>query len=921
MRLFHQKYLVLLICVFALAVAAAGGSILSTDWRVAHRSHSVELPPVNWLAYNAELFLAETKRKLFPNYEVGLPQVRLYVPEQAQKALLSDIPASTKRWRNGFKLNDEGDLKKVKVRHRGDNPENWMYGRKSWRVKARKKDITEGVRTYDYISAQGIPWDEFIAFLLAERMGLIVPRVRLVELFINDKSSGIILEKERLDESFLRNAGLMPINLYKGEQFNLEAKIGVDDSLFNNPGLWSKQANFNQRAEDDFSDLGRLINSIRRADSDVQDQQLLFETLPLDVWAKHGAFGIVGSTLHSSWIHNQRIAIDPWSGHAIPIPHDLAKIAPDIGQWDESSNDVTRQLNMQPAFLLAKYQELYHQMANEKALSAVAKIMRTLTGPIEISMARNIHVLQDVYHHNLDRQLLSPAFAASKLTNYLVALEEKEKVLIRELSRAPEVEWRASESIIYLSIGGELPAGRLFIDGIAESQAPLYVTVDMDGDSVASTSDIEIPVTYIDGQLVIDAVWFAERIAASVVANAREVNPQNLMIRKTQFRLIFPEALHVQAVWAENPITFEKMELPEGVAEGALPSLRNRPLLPSGDIESLVWSGTIWVDEDLVIRQPVVVAPGTSVLMSPGASLVFRNKLEIMGTPSQPVNISPTDAGKPWGAFALIGPKAAGSVIRHLNVRGGSGDDVDGLRFVGMLSIHNSSKIDLDNVHLRSNFVHDDMLHLVYVSNLRMTNSSFTDARFDGLDVDLSSDVYIDSVTIDRAGNDAIDLMGSDVTIARSKLLNSGDKGISVGEGSRALIVDTRLEGNAIGIESKDGSEAQLLHVDLNANAIQVSAYNKNWRYGRGGHVDIRKSTLSGVEARFSIEKGSSLYIQDSIAIPQLPFMKRITIGPNVRTNLHDRQVHADYGDDIMAGFETLAHQPDAHTIGISPSK
>ena len=39
---------------------------------------------------------------------------------------------------------------------------------------------------------------------MAKKLGLLVSNVRLVELFVNGKSVGIYMEKERLNESFLR---------------------------------------------------------------------------------------------------------------------------------------------------------------------------------------------------------------------------------------------------------------------------------------------------------------------------------------------------------------------------------------------------------------------------------------------------------------------------------------------------------------------------------------------------------------------------------------------------------------------------------------------------------------------------------------------------------------------------------------------
>ena len=37
----------------------------------------------------------------------------------------------------------------------------------------------------------------------------------------------------------------MPVNLYKGENYFNEKKIGLNTDLYNNPGLWTKVAEFN----------------------------------------------------------------------------------------------------------------------------------------------------------------------------------------------------------------------------------------------------------------------------------------------------------------------------------------------------------------------------------------------------------------------------------------------------------------------------------------------------------------------------------------------------------------------------------------------------------------------------------------------------------------------------------------------------
>jgi len=93
-------------------------------------------------------------------------------------------------------------------------------------------------------------------YIFAKKLDLLVSDVRLVELFINNKSSGIFIERERLNESFLRRNKIMPVNLYKGEASrNAEKKIGLAENLDENPGLWEKTSILNSVELSDYSDL------------------------------------------------------------------------------------------------------------------------------------------------------------------------------------------------------------------------------------------------------------------------------------------------------------------------------------------------------------------------------------------------------------------------------------------------------------------------------------------------------------------------------------------------------------------------------------------------------------------------------------------------------------------------------------------
>ena len=180
-----------------------------------------------------------------------------------------------------------------------------------------------------------------------------------------------------------------------------------------------------------------------------------------------------------------------------------------------------------------------------------------------------------------------------------------------------------------------------------------------------------------------------------------------------------------------------------------------------------------------------------------------------------------------------------------------------------MFSIHNTQNIKVSNFRLSNNFVYDDMMHIIYSDNVKISDCILDGSLFDALDIDLST-VEVANCKFTNSGNDSLDLMGSSVLLRNSKLTNSADKGVSVGEGTRALIYNTIINDNGIGVESKDGSDAYVVNSDLKNNKTQINAYKKNWRYGKGGNIHVEKSVLNSRSNKISTDKFSQIDVRDT---------------------------------------------------------
>ena len=140
---------------------------------------------------------------------------------------------------------------------------------------------------------------------------------------------------------------------------------------------------------------------------------------------------------------------------------------------------------------------------------------------------------------------------------------------------------------------------------------------------------------------------------------------------------------------------------------------------------------------------------------------------------------------------------------------------------------------------------------------------TFKDAYGDSIDVDMSENIFIENSKFYNSNNDAIDLMESKAMIKNVEIINSKDKGISIGEASDVKIFSSKLMNNNIAVAIKDGSKSTSSRVQFINNKIQIAAYKKNLQYGSGGELIIADSKFVNNLNKFS-SKDSEIIIKNS---------------------------------------------------------
>ncbi len=709
---------------------------------------------------------------------------------------------------------------------------------------------------------------------------------------INGSNQGVYVEVEQLDESYLRNSGRMPVNLYKGEQRMLETRYGVENDLFNNPSLWSKLAVNNHLEEEDNYDLAMALNLLRGAESSERDTKELKRMMPMDAWSRYSAYATISQTFYNSFM-NSRLIVDTWSGKVLPIlmdPHEEIFSDPEgvilnsATRWQHGVLDV---FERHSDFLLLKYAHIYRALEQERLLEKQIQKTRLMEGKLFSAVDRDPNMAQKVlqdWYWNLDYR--------KRLDHFFTGITNQGKVIVGRLKAFPKGEWASAENRLLLRVEGVSALDEIQLRLATAATMPNAIAWDKNRNGLLDPEDPKLPVVMDGNTITIRAAFMANLVKATDRVN---VAPNNEPARfkttyarspvATRFALVSDVVLPIESISGRNPLTGERQDLPRGEAAGMIPSRWNNPVFDSPQKPEQVWRGELVFNQDQIIDEPVRILPGATLALGPGVSLIFRRPVTALGTPSKPIRVISAEPQQPWGTFALIGHETAGSRFANLTMRDGSGDRLGLVNFTAMLSIHNSRDLVFDRIHLARNHRVDDMMHIVYGDKILIDSSTFIDARSDALDIDISN-VRIVNARIETPGNDAIDFMSSRAMVQGAVLKGAGDKGLSVGERSEVLVVDTLVSKSSIGIEAKDDSTVQVVHSTLRDNRQHIHAYWKNWRYGTGGTVRVDKSMVLGkADKPLAAAKKSLIKINDSTIFPAGKWNKRTQLSADVDTD------------------------------------
>lgn len=807
-----------------------------------------------------------TVSKPLNDEESALKTFRITIKQDDIDTLNADLPGSGKAQyvKAYLKTSIDTDIHKIKLRYRGDNNFHWLYEQKSMRIKLTGDDLYNMEKEFNLINHPNWYFHrDIISYNLAKQLGLITPDYFPCRVFINGQYKGIYLYLSQVNESLLRKHQVMPGSIYFGD-FAQPNSEGVRN-LWDKSSYWVKKSSRNAEQKNNREDIDFFIKAPYEIDdkkffsifSNQFDENKFINYIALD--------RLVGSG-HHDYHHNHKIYFDPYKGKFEPIEWD-------VRVWSTINK---KDISLYPLLLKLKKNPILD-----------AKIDKKIYTLIENSIGRDIIKEIDHIHNQVKPDLASDQLKDNAIINvkfthtwiwistpftleeYSYWMESDKKLITSRIQQLQNLynsidvkynikEYDKNKFKLNIMVDGHTPVNIEFND-LVELKKKTHNYGDVSS------------VTLYPGRK------FVKNIRKKGIATLGKDEVVNV----PQFYEIYFKTDDIEVFMKQIKFTNFLTEKPISISQKAFDLDYDNDILhpwdfltPPNKLEKI--SDVINVNETLIFDKytTVQISPGTTFIMDSNISIYFYGKVEALGTKEKPIKFMAKDPNKPWGLIAVQGQATTGSIFEYVEFENGSIDTHNLIHYTSPFNIHDMDWFEVRNCKIGRNFVGDDAMHIAYAKGV-VDNCEFTDARSDGLDIDIS-DVNITNNIFYNSGNDGLDVMTTSMNASNNIFIDMGDKGISVGEWSDANISDSFFLRTMIGTEVKDKSKVKannLVYVDTKEKAINL--YNKNKRYDTGGFLDAEYIYLLG-NTKVSADKRSNQNIKNRVenSLPDLKSYK-----------------------------------------------
>lgn len=299
------------------------------------------------------------------------------------------------------------------------------------------------------------------------------------------------------------------------------------------------------------------------------------------------------------------------------------------------------------------------------------------------------------------------------------------------------------------------------------------------------------------------------------------------------------------------------------------------------------------------VNKNIIVPKGYKIEFENGSKIDFDNvsffsqsPIECNGTKLNPVIL--TSKNKKWGSLVIFDVDQK-SNINHCYFEYGNSFKFLNIKFSGMVSVHNSNiEITNSNFSNASKISGDDSLNLVN-SYFILKNNTFQNNFADGLDIDFSQkNSSIENCKFIKNENDGLDISQTNELILNNiYAAKNNDKGISIGEQSKATIKKSLFVENYVGIAIKDESKINIINSSINKNKLGLISYSKK-KFFYKSFINLKDTKIFNNKFNFGMQnKYSSAH-------------EKYNYKPFIRSNLSYKTSGSKYNHIVNEGSKLV---------------
>jgi hypothetical protein len=277
------------------------------------------------------------------------------------------------------------------------------------------------------------------------------------------------------------------------------------------------------------------------------------------------------------------------------------------------------------------------------------------------------------------------------------------------------------------------------------------------------------------------------------------------------------------------------------------------------DTKSIFIQKGDWIlSEDTIIPSGFTLFcnEGTTIDLRKGATILSYSNLQFLGDKENLIKIFSSD--KTGQGLVVLNAKEK-SNLKNVLFEGLSAPSKENWELTGAITFYESPVV-FDNI-IFSKMNSEDGLNIIR-SEFEIKNSRIENCFSDCLDVDFGKGL-IESSHFIGCGNDGLDFSGSEVKLKDVKIINSGDKGISVGEKSQINAQDIEINKGNICVASKDSSNLNIDTIKTSNCKYDFAIYQKKLEFG--------PSSINAIKVTYKenniLEKGSKCSINEKIIL------------------------------------------------------